>query len=369
MSKRLRGSLGAGAALVALVFAGSALASYAPKVVVSNQGASTRFGVVVGAGDDPTAAVELFVPAGYQVATPSPGTRLGNVTASAASLDLGGAVVPLAGEVDAVEPDPVAQAACPAAAGAAQTWALRVAALAQTFAFPLYVVPTTGAETGLGAAKLVLCLPPPDVAPTAPGRALLGTKLLSATFDVSAITEPSSGNYRWVSVWTPYAPGAGTPNPSGSVETQAIRRIPTTLRLTVKKARIATAKRIRGNGKRRNVATVRTRVTFLSTATENGKSPASVSVTTTLDGKRVGGSTGSFILAAGKKATLVATASIDRRATVPTGLAANPNDLFYADLGSGACVPSAILGGLPCGDATVAATTVTATAVVTGFRK
>jgi hypothetical protein len=128
-------------------------------------------------------------------------------------------------------------------------------------------------------------------------------------------------------------------------------------------------KRVRVKGKLRKVTVVRTRVTFLSTATENGKAPTSTSVTTTAGGKRVGGASGSFILAAGKKATVVATATVDGQTSVPSGTPTSSADLFYADLGSNGCVPSAIFGGLPCSDATTGVTVVKASTTVTSFKE
>ena len=54
---------------------------------------------------------------------------------------------------------------------------------------------------------------------------------------------------------------------------------------------------------------------------------------------------------------------------VPTGQPANAAaDLFYHDLGASACVKSAIFGGLPCVDATLGGVTISATAVVKGYR-
>jgi hypothetical protein len=369
MNKSLRAAIGAGTALVGLALAGSALASFAPRLVASNLGTSTRLGVVVGENDAPTAKVQIYVPSGYQIATPAVGTKLGSVTAVASAVDLGGAHLPLTGEVDAIASNPALQAQC-GTTDAAQTWDLHVSAAGQTLDIPLYVVPTAGPETAIGPAKLVVCLPPPDVPVGTPGRSTFGAKLLSATFDVSAITEPTAtGDYRWTSLWTPYNPGVGTANAAGSVETQSLRHIPTTLKLTVKKTRIVTVKKARVKGKLRKVTTVRTRVTFLSTATDNGKAPASVSVTTTAGGKRVGGATGSFVLTAGKKATVVATASVDGQTSVPSGTPTSATDLFYADLGSNGCVPSAIFGGLPCSDATTGGTVVKATTTVTAFKK
>jgi hypothetical protein len=111
MRRTIRLALFAGAALSALGFASSAFASFSPKLVVSSSpGGATRVGVVVNNADDPTARVQIYIPAGYQIATPTPGTKLGPVTATAAAADLGGAVLPLTGALDASDANATADA-------------------------------------------------------------------------------------------------------------------------------------------------------------------------------------------------------------------------------------------------------------------
>ena len=63
--------------------------------------------------DDPTARVSIYIPTGYQVdTTTGVGTKLGDVTATAAAADLGGAVLPLTGELDVAAPDAASAAQC-----------------------------------------------------------------------------------------------------------------------------------------------------------------------------------------------------------------------------------------------------------------
>ena len=374
MRKSIRAALLACAAVATLVFAGSALASFAPKLVVSSAtpqatgGGPTRIGVVVSNTDDPTARVSIYVPAGYQVGTPAPG-KLGDVTATAAAADLGGAVLPLTGELDAIAPTAATTtAAAQCGVSPAQTWNLALTAAGQTLNIPLFVVAGAAPEVAAGYQwKLVVCLPPPDVPAGTPGRATFGAKLLSATFSSSAITQPvASGDYRWTSLWTPYNPGKGTPNQAASVESQALRHLPTQVKLTVTKKKVTTYKKV--NGKKRKI--VRTTVKFSSKVTANGAAAASAKITTTAAGKRVGGASGSFTLAAGKSATVVATAVVDSdTGSVPTGAAANPAaDLFYHDLGAAGCTATAIFQGLPCIDAVVGGETIKATTTVKGYR-
>jgi hypothetical protein len=232
----------------------------------------------------------------------------------------------------------------------------------------MHVVQAAGPEAASGYSyKLVICLPPPDVPVGTPGRAQFGAKLLSATFTVSAITQPTAaGDSRWTSLWTPYNPGKGTPNRAGSVETQAVRHIPTALKLNVTKKKVTKNKKIKG----KNQKVVTTLVTLNTSVTQNGAAPGSAVITTTAAGKKVGGASGSFVLASGKSAKVTATAVVDSDSgNVPTGQPANAAaDLFYHDLGATACVKSAIFQGLPCVDATVGGVPVTTSTVVKGFR-
>lgn len=364
------------AAIATLGFASSAFASFAPKLVVSSStpqaagsGGPVRLGVVAQNADDPTARVQIYIPAGYQVATPAPGTKLGTVTATASAADLGGAVLPLTGELDAIPPNAAAAAQC--GVTAAQTWDLHLTAAGQTLDIPLYVVAGAPAEVAAGyPTKLVVCLPPPDVPAGTPGRATFGAKLLSAQFDSSAITEPvATGDYRWTSLWTPYNPGKGTANPAGTVETQSIRHIPTQTQLTVTKKKLTSFHTVRRHGKKVRIKVIRTQVKFSAKVDANGAAPSSATITTTAAGRPVGAAAGSFILAAGKSATVTSTALVNHGASVPTGQTATAADLFYVDLGAAACTKTTIFGGLPCVDATVGGETIKASQSVVAYRR
>ncbi len=370
MRKSIRATLFACAALSTLAFAGSAFAAYtSPKLVVASltpqsagAGGAVRIGVTVDNSDDPTARVQILIPAGYQIGSPAAGTKLGDVTATAAAADLGGAILPLTGELQAVAPNAAGATQCGVAAS--QYWNLHLTAAGQTLDIPMYVATANANETASGyQAKLVVCLPPPDVPAGTPGRATFGAKLLSASFGASAITQPvATGDYRWTSLFTPYNPGKGTPNAAGTVETQSIRHVPTQIKLNVAKQKLTSFKTIKRNGKKVRVKVIRTRITFSSAVTENG-APASATITTTAAGKKVGGAKGSFILTV-TSATLTATGVVNKVTSVPTGQTASANDLYYRALGTAACVKTAAFGGLPCVDATVGASTVKASVVV-----
>ena len=82
MRKTIRFALLLGATFASLAFAGSALASFSPKLIVVERnpagrrwrrcGARRR---IVGNADDPTAKVSIYVPTGYQVTRPAPSAR------------------------------------------------------------------------------------------------------------------------------------------------------------------------------------------------------------------------------------------------------------------------------------------------------
>jgi hypothetical protein len=375
MKKAIRLAALASAVFASLAFAGSALASFSPKLVISSATGSstTRLGVVISNSDDPTAKVSIYIPNGYQLGAPAAGTKLGDVTATASAADLGGAVLPLTGELDAIAPTATTNAAA-AQCGVSptQTWDLHLTAAGQALDIPMFVVPAGAPEAAVGyQAKLVVCLPPPDVPAGTPGRATFGAKLLSASFTSSAITQPgASGDFRWTSLWTPYNPGKGTPNAGGSVEVQSIRHLPTAVKLTVTKKKVTKTVRRKIHGTFRKVTVVSTVVRFSSTVTSNGAAAASAAITTTAGGKKVGGASGSFVLKSGKSAVVTATAVVNSDSgSVPTGQTANPTaDLFFHDLGQAGCVKTVIFGGLPCLDATLGGEIVSATSAVKGYR-
>jgi hypothetical protein len=353
----MRGSIRATAvgvaAVAALAFAGSAFASFTPQLLVKQTaGAPVTITVKVAPSDDPTARVVIYVPTGVALSPPALGSKLGDVVATASAADLGGAVLPLTGELDAISQSALtpsqqgAEQACIGAVSPAAIWDMHLAAAGQTLDIPMFIIQTSGVEQTAGVAKIVVCLPPPDVPTSNPNRAVFGAKLLSATFTTSALVAPASGTLRWTSLWTPYTPGAGTANAAGSVETQSIAK-QTTAHLTVTRKRLVSYKTI--NHKKHKI--VKTRVHWSATAAQDGAAVPTTAIVTTRSGAPIGGASGSFILLKGK-ATLTATA------TVPD-----------QDLAAAGCVPTPLFQGLPCIDATVVGATAKATATVTAYKK
>lgn len=365
MTKRFRAVLLAGAMAAALATAGSAWASYSPKLQVASASNASNGAVTVtasvGSSDDPTARAQIYVPVGYTVATGvAAGTKLGTVDAKASAADLNNTVLTLTGELDAIAPNAAAQAQCGVATAAA-TWDMHLSAAGQTLDIPVYVVQNTGAEATVSPTKLVVCLPPPDVPVGTPGRSTFGAKLLSASFTSSAITSPTTlGEYRWTSLWTPYTPAKGTPNATGSVEAQALVRLPSAVQISgLRRVRRAKTTTVRVNGKRVRRTSVSTAVAFGVKVTEAGQPVSGATVTAKVSGRLLGHTTtrssgiaaGAFVFARGT-VTIAVTAAIPAR-----------------DLGATGCVKTAAFGGLPCVDATVGGSTHVASVKVTAYRK
>lgn len=210
------------AAVAALIAVPAAMAAYlSPKLGVTQ----TATGVVVKASlspdDDPTAAVLIIAPNGTQLTTTqAPGAVLGPVRAVVKALDLAGADLPLDGQLVVAAPGQIPAATQTACIGSSivplATWVMVLSAAGQTLQVPTYLVRTGGALAQIGPAALAICLPPPDVPVGTPGRATFGAKVYSAELAINGVFS-SVASGAWVSSWTPYRPGLGTPNPAGAV--------------------------------------------------------------------------------------------------------------------------------------------------------
>jgi hypothetical protein len=93
-------------------------------------------------------------------------------------------------------------------------------AAGQTINLPAFIIPTSGAQTALGAAQLVFCLPPPDL-PVEKGGATFGAKFLSADLTLNGVIGPVAQG-AWVGFWTPWNAGVGTVNAAASVASPAV---------------------------------------------------------------------------------------------------------------------------------------------------
>jgi hypothetical protein len=232
------------AALAGLAFAAPSFAAFTPRLAVShNSGATggvhpTTIHVTIPQSDAPVAQLNIFVPAGYTLTAPAPGTQIGQATASVFSRDTG-LTLPLEGAVTAADPaqftGPPNNNCVPGQHMA--VWLLALTVAGQNITVPVYVDPTTGSPfSTLGAYKITTCFAPPDVPQNVPGRSPQGAQLLDANFTVNAaFSLPSQrGSYVWRMLSTPYNPGVGTPNAAGTVESRSFLALPAGVTLGVK---------------------------------------------------------------------------------------------------------------------------------------
>jgi hypothetical protein len=258
MNRGIRAAIVAAAAAAVLAAASAASAANTATVAVSTVGTSTTIHVSVPQTTDPIAAITFFVPAGYTASlTAAAGATIGNVDAQAIGHDVG-LTLPLSGPVSVASPTAAAGDVCsPGTHGA--IWNLNLSVAGQTLVLPLYVDPTSGAATALGAYQMRICLPPWDVPVGTPGRAFEGAQLLDAKFTVTNIfTAPSGGGVSvWHNLFTPFNPGKGTVNAAGTFEAQSIVGTPSlSLKVTKTKTGYAAGGKLTQGGQAVSNATV-----------------------------------------------------------------------------------------------------------------
>jgi hypothetical protein len=233
MTGNLRTMLVAAVAVATLVFANAAFAAntatisvwHTPMVLAGSD--STTIHVSIPQTTDGIAAVNIYVPSGYGATLgQAAGTSIGNVDATALAHD-GGLTLPLSGPVTTDDPAKHTTDACSPGTNAA-VWNMNLSVAGQTLVVPIYVNPTAGPATALGAYNLRICLPPWDVPVGTPGRAFNGAQLLDAKFTVNKIltTPTGAGVLKWETLFTPYNAGKGTPNAAGTFEARAFVPVP-----------------------------------------------------------------------------------------------------------------------------------------------
>ena len=225
MRNRTRTAVVAVAAIAALALAAVATAAYtSPKLSVSySAGNVTNIVASASVSDDSTARAAIVIPTGTTItATAGPGTKVGTAKAQVSALALGGALLPLAGDIVVAPPgavNPTSQAQCTLGVTPQATLLLVLQAAGQTINLPAYILPTSGAQTAIGPAQLVFCLPPPDL-PVDKGGATFGAKFLSADLTLNGVIGPVVQG-AWVAFWTPWNAGVGTINAAATVASPA----------------------------------------------------------------------------------------------------------------------------------------------------
>ena len=209
------------AALIALAVAATASAAYgtAALSVSYAPGGVTRIVAASDAADDATARAAIIIPNGTTLTTSAaPGTKVGTVKAQVSALALGGALLPLAGDIMVAAPGTVpaaSQTACIGALPVTTTYLLVLSAAGQTINLPAYVTPAEATLSALGTSQLVFCLAPPDI-PTDKGGATFGAKFLSADMSFTGVFSPLTTT-AWFGFWTPWTPLTGVVNQAGTV--------------------------------------------------------------------------------------------------------------------------------------------------------
>lgn len=236
MRAPLRAASVALVAAAALFTAGSAFGANVATIAVSISGTATTIHINVPQTTDPIAAITIYVPTGYTAnLSAAPNTTIGSVAATANGHDVG-LTLPLTGGVTTDNPASHTSDACSPGTHAA-VWNLNLSVAGQAIVLPLYVDPTAGAAAGLGAYQMLICLPPWDVPVGTPGRSFDGAQLLDAQFTVKGIfgAPTAPGLLAWHTLFTPYNPGAGTPNLGGTFEARALVGTPSLTLKAVKK--------------------------------------------------------------------------------------------------------------------------------------
>ena len=187
--------------------------------------------------------ISIYLPTGYIANLgQSAGVQIGTVDAGLQALAVSTDVITAPGTVlvgDKTSPALQASATqCTGTPTHAAIWVARIQLTGQTLEVPLFVDPTTTADPPSTSAKLVLCLPNPYAEAQPPiSRAPAGAKIVDAKLKLSAgvLTNPTTaGTYLWRSVITPWTANGFEPNVAGTVETQAIVTIPSSLSLKAK---------------------------------------------------------------------------------------------------------------------------------------
>jgi hypothetical protein len=223
------------AALAALVVAGRSLGAIAPHLVVTSgvgSGGAQTLSISVSKqkGDDPVGQIRLFVPAGFALSSPPVGARLGTITARVVAGALNPATEQfMSGSVVAISPTDPAVAYEGTTCDTSQhlaAWMARLGAGTTSFDFPIFVDAASDTGASFGPYVLVACFRPSDLPATDPNRSPGGSSIDSFTLTLTPFTAPTSaGAYLWRSLWTPFAAGTGSLDPSGSVEAQSTDQV------------------------------------------------------------------------------------------------------------------------------------------------
>ena len=237
------------AVALALAMVAMAAASYTPSMGIfqatykPSGAAPVTVVVAQETADDPTARIVIYAPPGYKAnLNKAPGTKIGDVVAHVKIFDLSMNTFTLSGPVKADNPAnyPAASNLCTPGVAHEAVWTLNAALSSQPAnPIPVYVDHTSGAEASIGSVKMTVCFRDPNLPSADPRRSPNGTKFLDAAFNVAGVftNPPGAGEPAWRSIFTPYTPGTGVANASGTREAQGLVPMPYTISMKRIKAR------------------------------------------------------------------------------------------------------------------------------------
>ncbi|HXY85191.1 MAG TPA: hypothetical protein VEH52_06870 [Gaiellaceae bacterium] len=207
-------------ASAALAIAGNAFATQTMTVAQTSSALTIK--VAQPQTDPQPAQITIYLPSTNQLSAtqPPPGSTIGTTTGHVFARDLG-IPLPLTGQVITRDPTQYTDNPCSPGPQLA-VWDLQLSVAGQTINILVYVSQTTGDETALGAAKLVVCLAPADVPAGTPGRSPMGAQLLDATFTVNNVVKPTTTSSTWSSKWIPYGVSSAQFNPAGTVQVLSV---------------------------------------------------------------------------------------------------------------------------------------------------
>src|SRR5215210_5856647 len=170
MRNWLRAGVGAIATIVGLSFAGTAFAAVNPALTVAAKSGSSPVVTINGAVDpanDPLARVQIYLPTGFDVSSPSGGSSVGTATLRGIAKKIDPSTEQMyRGSITAISPTDASVAYentnCDPTTHAA-AWMMRLNGPAGKVDVPVFVNKTTGSETQFGAYKLVVCMLSPDL--------------------------------------------------------------------------------------------------------------------------------------------------------------------------------------------------------------
>ena len=184
-----------GAVAAALAFAGSALAAFSPKLVITHDpltpqgGGKTDIAVSFDQNDDATFRAVIYAAVGYTGSLGAPGQKVGTAEAQVLTSIAPTQPIPVTGAITADDPSKYTASATQCTQSPTHTivWLLQLEAAGQQLTVPAYVDALTAPpEAALGSFKITVCLPSPYI-PASAGGATLGAKLVSATLHLSNV--------------------------------------------------------------------------------------------------------------------------------------------------------------------------------------